>query len=392
MRIFISTGEISGDLQGAMLVASLKRLASAQGIDLEILALGGDRLEAAGATLLGNTTKIGSVGLVESLPFVFPTWQIQRRAKQYLQVNPPDLLILIDYLGPNLALGSYSRKQFPQVPIVYYIAPQDWIWSPTPHNTQRLLAITDRLLAIFPEEARYFQEKGMSVTWVGHPLLDRMQTAPNREKARYLLGIEPEELIITLLPASRQQEIKFLLPVICEAAQQIQAKLPQVRFLIPISLNAYRHAIATAVNQYNLQATLVEEKTLEAIAAADLAIAKSGTVNLEIALSNVPQVILYRVHPLTVWIARRFLKFSVPFMSPPNIVVNKAIVPEFLQEEATPAKIVQASLELLLNQERRQQILVDYQQMRSCLGEVGVCDRAAVEILQLLKETMNDEQ
>jgi lipid-A-disaccharide synthase len=386
MRIFISTGEVSGDLQGAMLVDALKRQAIARKIDLEIFALGGDRMAAAGVTLLGNTTSIGSMGLLESLPFVLPTLKIQRRAKRYLLQNPPDLLVLIDYVGPNLVIGSYVRQHLPQVPIIYYIAPQDWVWSPTPQNTQQLLKISDRLLAIFPGEARYFQEKGASVSWVGHPLLDRIQTAPNREKARQLLGIEPDRLVITLLPASRKQELKYLLPVICEAAKQIQAKLPQVHFWIPVSLEAYRTAIEAAVQAYGLQATLIAGKTLEAITAADLAITKSGTVNLEIALLNVPQVVLYRVHPLTMWIARKLLNFSIPFMSPPNLVLMKPIVPELLQEEATPERIVQESLELLLNSERRQKTSADYQQMRSCLGEIGVCDRAAIEILEFTKD------
>ncbi|MBF2018682.1 MAG: lipid-A-disaccharide synthase [Hydrococcus sp. C42_A2020_068] len=399
MRIFISTGEVSGDLQGAMLVDALKRQAKARNIELEIVALGGDRMAAAGAKLLENTTAIGSIGPIESLSFVLPTLKIQRRAKQALQQNPPDLLILIDYLEPNLAIGSYVRQHLPQVPIVYYIAPQDWVWAPLLENNQGLFKLTnqiltqkskqlvqiiDRLLAIFPGEARYFQEKGVLVSWIGHPLLDRIETAPSREQARQLLGIEPDRLAIALLPASRKQELKYLLPVICEAAKQIQAKLPQVHFWIPVSLEAYRSAISAAVKDYGLQATLLEGKTLEAIAAADLAITKSGTVNLEIALLNVPQVVLYRVSPITIWIARNLLNFSIPFMSPSNLVVMKSIVPELFQEEATPERIVRESLELLLNRDRRQQTLADYSQMRACLGEVGVCDRAANEILEFV--------
>ncbi|MCU0537987.1 MAG: lipid-A-disaccharide synthase [Hydrococcus sp. Prado102] len=371
-KIFISTGEVSGDLQGAMLVDALKRQAKAQDVELEIVALGGDRMAATGIKLLGNTTAIGSMGLLESLPFVLPTWKVQRRAKEYLQQNPPDLLILIDYLGPNLAIGTYVRQHLPQVPIVYYIAPQDWVWTPLlekkntqrwlkftnqilTKNTEQLIKITDRLLAIFSGEASFFREKGVSVSWVGHPLLDRIQTAPSREAARQSLGIAPDAVAIALLPASRKQELKYLLPDICEAAKQIQAKLPQVHFWIPISLEAYRSKIEAVVKDYGLQATLLEGKTLEAIAAADLAITKSGTVNLEIALLNVPQVVIYRLNRVTTWIARHLLRFAVPFMSPPNLVVMKPIVPELFQEEATPQRIACESLELLLNPKRRQQ-------------------------------------
>lgn len=384
MRIFISTGEVSGDLQGALLIEALKRQAVCTGLELEIVALGGDRMASAGAALLGNTISIGSVGTLEALPFVLPTLKIQRRAKQYLQQHPPDLVVLIDYAGPNLSIGSYIQRQMPQVPVVYYIAPQMWVWWPNQRDTARIVEITDKLLAIFPEEARYFQNKGAKVSWVGHPLVDRMQHAPSREEARAALGIPPEQIAIALLPASRQQELKYLLPVIFQAAIAIQTKLPQVHFWIPLSLEIYRQPIEEAIARYGLKATLLSEKTQEAIAAADLAITKSGTVNLEIALLNVPQVVLYRVSPITAWIVRTFLKFSIPYMSPPNLVEMKPIIPELLQEQATPENIVQAALELLLNPSRRQQTLADYQEMRRSLGEVGVCDRAAQEILQLL--------
>ena len=415
--IFISTGEVSGDLQGALLIDALKRQAASAGVELEVVALGGSRMAEAGATLLGDTTSIGSVGLLESLPFVLPTLQIQRRAKQYLRQHPPDLILLIDYMGPNLSIASFIRHHLPQVPVVYYIGPQDWVWSASsivPRNTKTIVELTDHLLAIFPEEARYFEKKGASVSWVGHPLVDRMQSSPTREEARAALGIAPEQMAIALVPASRRQELKYMMPIVFEAAQQLQAKLREngvtlasggslrmrkrtrrelensaaitnqqaPLFWIPLSLEAYRPAIEAAIQHYGLNATLVAGNTQEVLAAADLAITKSGTVNLELALLDVPQVVLYRVSRLTYSIGR-LLKFSISFMSPPNLVVMRQIVPELLQEQATPENLVKEALELLLNPERSQQILADYQEMRQLLGEVGVCDRAAREILQL---------
>ncbi len=373
---------MSGDLQGGLLIDALKRQAQILGWELEIVALGGSRMAAAGATLLGDTSAIGSVGILESLPYIWPTLEIQRRAKEYLQQNPPDLVVLIDYMGPNLGIGSYVRRHFPLVPIAYYIAPQEWVWSPSQHNTDRIVKMTDLVLAIFPEEARYFQEKGVKVSWVGHPLIDRMISSPKRFQARAELGISEDEVAIALLPASRHQEIKYVLPVMFQAAQQIQAKIPNVRFWIPLSLEVYRDSIEKAIQNYDLRATLVADKTQEAIAAADLAITKSGTVNLEIALLEVPQVVIYRVNHITAWIATNLLKFSIPFMSPSNLVQMKSIVPELLQEEATPENIVREAMNLL-NPDRRRQTLADYREMRQALGDVGVCDRAAKEILQL---------
>jgi lipid-A-disaccharide synthase len=384
MRIFISTGEVSGDLQGALLIAALQRQVLAAGLELEIVALGGEKMAAAGAHLLGNTSSIGSMGLFESLPYVLPTIQVQRQAIAYLKQNPPDLVLLIDYMTPNLGIGTYMRKHMPQIPVVYYIAPQEWVWSVSLRNTSRIVSFTDKLLAIFSEEARYYQENGAKVSWVGHPLVDRMQSAPSREAARAKLGIAPEQIAIALLPASRRQELKYLLPVIFQAAQNIQAKLSEVHFWIPLSLEIYREAIEKAIQRYNLRATVVSGQQQEVMAAADLAITKSGTVNLELALLNVPQVVTYRLHPVTAWIARNILKGSIPFASPTNLVVMKPIVPEFLQERATPENVTQAAMELLLNPSRKEQTLADYREMRQHLGEVGVCDRAAEEILQMV--------
>ena len=383
MRIFISTGEVSGDLQGAMLIKSLYQIATEKNIDLEIAGLGGDRMKATRVKILANTAVIGSMGFIEALPFVLPTLRIQKLTKKYIQTNPPDILILIDYPASNLALASYVKKHLPQTPIIYYIAPQDWA-VPMLNNAPKIAKVVDQLLAIFPAEAEYFRSKNINVTWVGHPLLDRMSTAPTKTQARLDLGLKPEQQIVTLLPASRQQEIKYLLPVICQAAKQILQRLPEITFLIPVSLPSYRPAISAAVKQYQLPAQILEGNVLDAIAAADLAITKSGTVNLEVALLNIPQVVIYRIHPLTAWIGRK-IGFSIPLMSPPNLIVNRKIVPELQQEEVTADNITREAIKLLSDTSQRQQIIQDYQHMRSLLGTEGVCDRAAHEIINTVR-------
>lgn len=398
-RIFVSTGEVSGDLQGAMLVAALGRSAAAAGIDLEIVALGGPRMGAAGATVLADTSEIGSIGLWEALPYLLPTWRVQRVAKAYLRQNPPDLVILLDYLGPNLGIGGFLRRTFKDLPIWYYIAPQEWVWSLGDRNTNQIAGLVDRILSIFPQEAKYYEARGAAVTWVGHPLIDRLAAAPDRSAARRRLGMDVQELAIALVPASRPQELKYLMPVMFAAAQQIQAARPTVRFWIPLSIERFRPAVEAAIAEFGLRATVVgpedllnpggDPQALEAqpsilcLAAADLAIAKSGTVNLETALLNVPQVVVYRVSAVTAWVAEHVLKFSIPFMSIANLVEMRQIVPEFLQDAATPEAIAAAALELL-TPDARSQMLADYQQMRAALGDGGACDRAAQTILETL--------
>ncbi len=383
MRIFISTGEVSGDLQGSLLVTALKHQAAATKLELEIVALGGEKMVAAGASLIGNTTSIGSIGLLESLPFILPTLKIQRQAIAFLKEYPPDLVVFIDYAGPNIAIGKYIRRHMPNVPTVYYIAPQVWVTSMGEKDTQQIINISDKVLAIFPEEARYFQNKGANATWVGHPLVDRMQSFPTRVAARAKLGIADDVTCVALVPASRSQEVKYLVPVIFEAAREIQNKMPEVHFWIPLSMERYKEEIEKQIQKYQLRATLVSSQQKEVLAAADLAITKSGTVNLELGLLNVPQVVLYRLHPFTYWVGRNILKIKFSYASPPNLLVMREIVPEFIQETATSENIVEAAMEFLLNEQRQQKMKADYQEMQQFVGEIGVCERAAKEILQL---------
>ncbi len=385
MRIFISTGEVSGDLQGSLLVAALRRQAIARNLDLEIVALGGDRMAAAGAKLLGNTSAIGSIGVVESIGYALPTLKLQRQTQQFLRDQPPDAAILIDYMGPNIAFGNYLRKTYPKLPIFYYIAPQEWVWSADSKNTRKIIGFADEILAIFPGEAKYYADRGAPVTWVGHPLLDRLAEVPSREVARATLGIDERQTAIALLPASRTQELKYLLPAMFTAAQQMQQQDPNIHYWIPVALEQYRPALEQAVAEYGLRATVLEGQTQMAIAAADLAITKSGTANLEIALQNVPQVVCYRFSALTAWVIRKVLKLSIPFASPPNLVNMEAIVPELLQENMTAARIVEEAT-ALLKPEPRQKMLAAYASLRSSLGEVGVCDRTACLILDRLAQ------
>jgi lipid-A-disaccharide synthase len=382
-RIFISTGEVSGDWHGSILIKALQEAAQKRNLELEILALGGDRMAAAGAILLGNTVGIGSIGLVEALPYVLPTLLVQWQAKRRLKQTPPDLVILIDYITPNIGMGYFTKRQL-HVPVIYYIAPQEWVWSFNNKNTQAIAAFTDSILSIFPQEAKYYTEQGAKVKWVGHPLVDLMERVPDRATARQQLGIGSDELVVVLLPASRSQELKYLLPVMLQAASMIQARLPQVKFWLPLSLEKYRPVIETLLKEHDIEAQVVSEPSQLVIRAADLVMSKSGTVNLETALLNVPQVVLYRLSPVTAWIARHLLKVTIPFMSPTNLVQMKAIVPEFMQEAATPENVSQACLELLLNEQSRQQMLYNYAEMRNCLGGSGAIERVATEILDTL--------
>jgi len=381
LKIFISTGEVSGDWQGALLVKALFNYAKSAEIELEITALGGDRMAEAGATILGNTVGIGSMGLIEALPYIIPTIWIQWQAKQKLRRSPPDLVILIDYVTPNLVLGTFAKYEL-QVPVIYYIAPQapGWVWSLGDSEVRRVVDFTDKILAIFPQEAKYYAEHGGNVTWVGHPMVEVMSQFPDKAEARKQLGISEADLVVGILPASRSQEVKYLLPVMLEAALKIQAKLPQVKFWLPLSMERYRLQFEQQFAKYGVPITIISGRSQLLMRAADLVLSKSGTVNLEAALLNVPQVVIYKVSKVTAWVAVNILKFSIPFMAPPNLLEMREIVPEFLQHHATGDRIADACLELLLNESKREQTLKDYAQIRDRLNGTGTMDRVVKEI------------
>lgn len=385
-RIFISTGEVSGDLQGALLIEALMQRARDRHLTLDIMALGGPRMAKAGATLVGETTGIGSVGIFEALPYLMPTLRLQRVAKAALDAQPPDIAVLIDYMNPNLVMGNYVKTHHPQVPVIYYIAPQQWVWAFSEKDTRKLVQCSDRMLAIFKAEADYYQDFGAATTWVGHPLVDRYPGPADQAAARQQLNLPLDAPVVTLLPASRKQEVKYLMPVLLKAAQIIQAQCPEVTFLLPVSIPALQASFEQGLTAHGLNGRVIGEGSQGAIAAADVAITKSGTANLEIALMDVPQVVAYRIHPLSARIAHYLLKFDVPYVSPVNLVVNQPIVPEFLQWQATPEAIAAAALELLHSETARQTMRTGYAKMREELGPPGVCQRTADLILDALPQ------
>jgi len=387
LRLLISTGEVSGDLQGSLLVQALHAEAQRRGLNLEVVALGGERMERAGAVLLANTTRMGAIGLLEAIPFVLPTLRLQRRLKRWFRGEPPDGVVLIDYMGPNVSLGLRLKRKFPQVPVTYYIAPQEWAFKFGINGRTNLISFTNQILAIFQQEARFYRCRGANVTYVGHPLLDTIGEVPTRAAARQLLGLKQDAPVLLLMPASRRQELRFMLPHIVEAAAQLQQLDPSLQVVVPAGLPGFETQLSLQLTQAGVRATIISAADSDRLkpalcAAADVAIAKSGTVNLELALRGVPQVVVYRVSRATAFLARHILRFSVPHISPVNLVLGERLVPELLQEDLRAKTIVAEALPLLdPSAPERLGMLAGYDRLRLELGEPGVTQRAACAIL-----------
>ena len=314
---------------------------------------------------------------------------MQRRVSRWLKRNPLDALVLIDYMGANVSLGLKVKRRLPAVPIFYYIAPQEWAFRVGEGSSTRLIGFTDRILAIFPEEARFYAARGAQVTWVGHPLLDTLTDLPSREAARAQLGLQADERLLLLLPASRNQELRYLLPPLAAAAADLQRRCPGLRVMVPAGQAAFEPVLAELLAAAGVQAEVVPAAQADQLrptlcAAADLALNKSGTVNLELALRGVPQVVAYRVSRPTAWVAQHLLRFQVDHISPVNLVLQERLVPELLQDQLTADAVVRAALPLLEDPQARERIAEGYRRLRRALGEEGVTRRAAAAILDAL--------
>jgi lipid-A-disaccharide synthase len=387
VRLLVSTGEVSGDLQGGLLIEALHQVAREKGMALEVAALGGERMRRAGGRLIADTVAIGAIGLWEPLHLVLPTIRIQARLGRWLRTHPIDGAVLIDYMGANVSLGRRLKKHHPSLPIFYYIAPQEWAFRLGDGGTTRLIAFSDRILAIFPEEARFYGERGAHVTWVGHPLLDTLGVFPGRQEARRRLGLPADAPVLLMLPASRRQELHFLLPAMAAAATELQRRHPGLEVLVPAGQAGFEPELEQALASAGVRARVFDAASADRLrpelcAAADAALTKSGTANLELALRGVPQVTGYRLSRITAFVGRHLLRFHVPHISPVNLVLEERLVPELLQDAFTPEAIV-AEVEpfLLPDSQARQRVLDGYRRLRGALGEPGVTRRAAEAIL-----------
>ena len=389
MKLLISTGEVSGDLQGSLLIKALKTNAEKRKIELEIIALGGERMRKAGAKLISNTSSIGAIGFLEAIPYILPTFYAQSKIDNYLSSTPPNAVVLIDYMGPNIRLGLKIKKKFPNIPIIYYIAPQEWAWRLGDSGTTDLINFTDKILAIFEEEAKFYSNKGGNVKFVGHPMLDTYRNIPSREESLEKIGLKSEDKLLLLIPASRKQEIKYVLPTLLEAAKLLQENDPSITVIIPSGLKEFDGILNKLIYKYGISGKIVLSNEVDYMkpflfSAAHLALSKSGTINMELALNSVPQIVGYKVSRVTAFFARYLLRFNVKYISPVNLLLDEMLIPEFIQEDFKAEKIYKAALKIIEDDSAKEDIMIGYKKLKDKLGKPGVTDRASKYILDLL--------
>jgi lipid-A-disaccharide synthase len=377
-NIFVIAGEASGDLHGAGLVRALKD----QFPGARFTGIGGPKMHEAGLDLLFPSSRLAVVGLVEVFSHLRPILNAFTRTVNWLRKESPDLLILIDYPEFNLLVAARAKRL--GIPVFYYITPQVWAWRRG--RVRKIRRLVDRVAVILPFEEDFFRRYGMEVSFVGHPLLDCVKSTVSRREFRESLGLDGACTVVGLLPGSRHGEITRMFPLMAQAAQRLLDERPDMRFVVPLAPSFDHGIIESLVPEgCNLGDSLktVHGRTYDAMAAADLLVAASGTVTLEAAILGVPMVVTYRVSPLTYFLGRRLIR--VPFVSLVNLVAGREVVPEILQDEATPERIAGATLSLLEDKERRGAMVKDLGRVKAALGTPGAASRAAGLCLEILQ-------
>jgi lipid-A-disaccharide synthase len=370
--LLVSAGDASGDLHGAEFARRFRE----RHPDCCIAGLGGDAMRDAGVELLAHQRDLAVGGLVElagSLPAVARVW---RRMGAALAARRPDLVVLIDSGGFNLPFARRVRRSS-RAKILYYVAPQVWAWRSG--RIRKLAERVDRLAVIFPFEQEVYRDTQLAVDFVGHPLVDSLAplASLDPEAARRACGIDPAGPVVTLMPGSRRNEISAHLGVQLETAHLLDAERPGVRFLLAVAPSLgdgveIRSACDRARDS-GLSITLLRGRSREAIVAADVVLAKPGTVTMECALLARPMVVMGRAKALTAWFVRRAIR--VPSLAMPNLIAEEAIVPEFLQDDAVPSRLADA-LGSLLSGPARELQLARLADVRKALGSGGAADRA----------------
>ena len=385
-KIFISTGEVSGDLQGSLLAKELFEESKKRSIDLEIYGLGGEKMREAGVEIIRDTTPISAIGIWEAIPLILPMLKIQKQFIKLLIAKSPNCLILIDYMGPNISIGRKLKKKKINMPIYYYIAPQEWAWRVGNNSTTDLIGFSDKIFAIFKQEANFYKKRGGRVTWIGHPMVDLTKKLPTKKESREYLDLASNQNILLIMPASRPQELKYILPTFIKVAQKLQRKYPDLVVFIPSCRKVFDQTFQKALDKYNINGRVISRSDIDKnkvyiYSLSKLALCKSGTVNMELALYGIPQVVGYKVSKVTAFIAKKFLNFKLRFISPINLLMKRQIVPEFVQKEFNVNSVFRKSCKLLKNNNEKLKIKQGYKLLKNNLGEEGVTKRAAKEII-----------
>lgn len=372
-RIMMVAGEASGDLHGGNLVKALL----ARRPDIEIFGIGGENMRAAGANTVVDNASIAVVGIFEVISHFGVIKAAFDKMKRILEEDPPDIAIFIDYPDFNLRLAKVAKKA--GVPVVHYISPQVWAWRSG--RVKKMSGLIDTMLVVFPFEVKYYEGSGIRCAYIGHPLLDTLGGLPGREELASRFGLDPGRPIVGLLPGSRKKELSFHLPLMLESYRLLKEKMPDAQCVIPVAGTLTLSDFAPYMKGWG-DIRLVEHDTAGVMALMDTAVVVSGTATLQTALYGKPMVIIYRLSGMSYRIGKMLIKLS--HIGLVNLVAEREVVPELVQDAATPEKIFALIYKMFCDKAYYGWIVDDLRMVREKLGGGGASEKAADEVLRLL--------
>jgi len=371
-RLLISCGEASGDLYGAELVRHLRE----QVPGLDAFGLGGDRLQAEGASLLAHVRDLAVVGLLEVVSHLRHLRAVFGRVLEEAERHRPDAAVLVDYPDFNLRLARALHRR--GIPVIYYVSPQLWAWRRG--RIHDIRASVARMLVIFPFEEALYRDAGVPVSFVGHPLVSLVHPPADPVTPRRELGLDPERPVVALLPGSRAKEVAHNLPPMAASVDALAAARPELQFVAAVAASLDPTLIRRGLGDRPV--TIVHDRTHAALSAATAAIVASGTATVEAALLGAPMVVVYRLSPWTYRLGRRFVR--VPYYAMVNLIGGRRVVPELIQGDFTADRVLGEIVPLLDDTETRRQMQRDLHEVREKLGAPGASARAAAVVAPYL--------
>ncbi len=357
--LLIIGGEASADGHGARVMRSLRE----RHPDLHIFGVGGAEMREVGMEIVAPAEDMAVAGLTEVL-FALPRIiRIRNRLLDAVDRHRPDAAVLIDHPDFNLRLAKKLKAR--GIPVIYFISPQVWAWRQGRVNTIRKLV--DRMLVILPFEEEFYAQHGVDAEFVGHPLVEELADAPQKDEARISLGLPLSEgPVLALLPGSRRKEVTRHLPIMLESTRLLRERYPSLEVVVPVASTIPRELIDPIVHAHGGKVRLVEGRATDVLAAADAAVVCSGTASLQAALLAKPIVVVYRVSWLTYQILRRMIK--VAHIAMINLIAGRALVPELIQNSFTPRNVYDSVVELFDNRDRRDALVRELSEIRDRMG------------------------
>jgi lipid-A-disaccharide synthase len=370
MKYYIIAGEASGDLHGSNLIKQIHQLDA----HANIRCWGGDMMQVEGATLVKHYRDLAFMGFVEVVMNLRTILKNLAFCKEDILVYKPDVVVFIDYPGFNIKIAEWAKKQ--NLKTVYYISPQVWAWKES--RVKTIKECVDKMLVILPFEKDYYKKWDYKVEYVGHPLIEVIE----RFKATENKPLATGKKIIALLPGSRKQEISKKLPIMLEVSKSF----PDYQFIVAKAPGQQDEFYEPFLTPYN-NVSVVGNQTYNLLNQSSAALVTSGTATLETALFGVPEVVCYKGNPISYEIAKRVIK--VKYISLVNLIMDKMVVRELIQHELTPENCIRELKDLLENQQRREQLQKDYNDLRNLLMQGG---HASANAAKIIVDFVNDKK